>query len=138
MTYNYDSHGWFSPVEIPNRTTEVAPPSHGAAPVVGQPWPNWTGVEWVMISYAEPVIPPAPVADKWVTLLAFRELFTQGEKIAIYDAARANSGVQVWLDDVAAVQSQMVNLSDPHTVAGVNAMEFGGLIGPGRAAEILA
>lgn len=138
MTYSYDSHGWFSPVEIPNRTTEVAPPSHGAAPVTGQPWPNWTGVEWVMIAYAEPVIPPAPVTDKWVTLLAFRSEFTDAEKIAIYTAARTEIAVQVWLDDLAAVQGQMVNKSDPRIVAGVNAMEYGGLIGPGRAAEILA
>lgn len=138
MTHSYDSHGWLSPVEIPNRTTEVVPPSHGAAPVVGQPWPNWTGVEWVVVAYTEPVAPSTPIADKWVTLLAFRQRFTYAERIAIYDAARAASSVQVWLDDVASVQEQMVNLADPHTAAGIAAMEVGGLLTAGRAAEILS
>lgn len=65
MTYSYDSHGWLSPVEIAGRTTEVDPPEHGEAPSVGQPWPNFTGVEWVSTIYStpvipEPVVPPNP------------------------------------------------------------------------------
>ncbi len=81
---------------------------------------------------------PAPAVEKWVTLLAFRSEFTDAEKIAIYTAARTEIAVQVWLDDLAAVQGQMVNKSDQRIIGGVNAMEYGGLIGAGRAAEILA
>lgn len=138
QTYSYDSHGWLSLTEISNRTTEAAPPSHGAAPVVGQLWPNWTGAEWVVLPYVEPVIQAAPTADKWVTLVEARALFTDAEKINIYTAAKTEVAVQVWLDDLHAVQNQMVNKSDPRFIAGVNAMEFGGLIAAGRAAEILA
>lgn len=138
MTYSYDSHGWFSPVEIPNRTTEVAPPSHGAAPVVGQPWPNWTGVEWIMLSYVETVVIPPPAQPRLLSVLAFRSRFTDAEKIAIYTAAETSVPVRVWLDDLAAAQDQTIDLTDARIVAGVNAMEFGGLIGAGRATEILA
>lgn len=138
MTYSYDSHGWFSPVEIPNRATEVAPPSHGAAPVVGQPWPNWTGVEWVMIAYVEPVTPTPPAQPRLLSVLSFRSRFTDAEKIAIYTAAKTEVAVQVWLDDLAAAQNQTVDLNDQRIIGGVNAMEFGGLIAAGRTAEILA
>jgi len=81
---------------------------------------------------------PAPVADKWVTLEEARSLFTDGEKINIYTAAKTEVAVQVWLDDLHAVQHQMVNKRDPRFVAGVAAMEYGGLIAAGRAAVILA
>jgi len=93
------------------------------------------------------VMEPAPIAPallqqigqagKPITILAFRSRFTDAEKIAIYTAARAEVAVQVWLDDLSAAQGQMVDLDDPRIIAGVHAMEFGGLIGAGRAAEIL-
>lgn len=57
MTYSFDSHGWLSLALIAGRTTEVEPPAHGAAPEVGRPWPNFTGVEWVTALYSTPVVP---------------------------------------------------------------------------------
>lgn len=54
MTHSYDSYGWLSLADIPGRTTEATPPTHIAAPIVGQPWPNWTGVEWAMLPYVDP------------------------------------------------------------------------------------
>lgn len=72
-----------------------------------------------------------------VTVLAFRSRFTDAEKIAIYTAAEASIPIRVWLDDLNAAQNQTVDLIDERIVAGVHAMEFGGLIGAGRAAEIL-
>lgn len=82
--------------------------------------------------------PPAPIPAKWITLVEARELFTDSEKINIYTAAKTEVAVQVWLDDLHAVQNQMVNKSDPRFIAGVSAMEYGNLIGAGRAAVILA
>lgn len=73
-----------------------------------------------------------------ITVLAFRDRFTDAEKIAIYTASASNVGIKVWLDDLSAAQGQMVDLDDPRIIGGVNAMEYGGLIGAGRAAEILA
>lgn len=71
-----------------------------------------------------------------LTVLEFRSRFTDGEKIAITTAAESSVPVRVWMDDLAAAQD--VNLDDPRIVAGVHAMEYGGLIAAGRAAEILA
>lgn len=80
------------------------------------------------------VIPPAQA--KILTVLAFRSRFTDAEKIAIYTAAQTQVAVQVWLADLAAAQD--VALDDPRIIGGVCAMEYGGLIGAGRALEILA
>ena len=71
-----------------------------------------------------------------ITVLEFRSRFTDSEKIAITTAAESSVPIRVWMDDLASAQD--VNLDDPRIVAGVHAMEYGGLIGAGRAAEILA
>lgn len=81
---------------------------------------------------------PAPVLQhkENLSVLAFRSRFTDAEKIAIYTAAKTNVQVQIWLDDLMAASD--VNLDDSRTIAGVQALEAAGLIGAGRAAEILA
>jgi len=73
-----------------------------------------------------------------ITVLAFRDRFTDAEKIAIYTAAETNLPVKIWLDDLSSAHGQTIDLIDERIIAGVNAMEYGGLIGAGRAAEILA
>jgi hypothetical protein len=69
------------------------------------------------------------------TRLQFRNLFTNDEKLAIYTAAKSNLQIQIWLDDLAV--SDVIDLADPVTIYGVQTMEAVGLIGSGRAAEIL-
>ena len=133
--YSYDSYGWLSAQEIPGRTTSVEPPAHGDK-IVGQPYPNFTGVEWVLVDYSEPVIPPAPTPPKDpISVLAFRSRFTDAEKVVIYTAAKASVEVQIWLDDLMVASD--VKIDDPRTVGGVQALEAAGLISAGRAAEIL-
>ena len=64
MNYS-NSFGWLS-LAPTSRTTEVTPPAHSGSPVVGQPWPNWTGVEWVLANYVEPPVYSAPtVTNVW-------------------------------------------------------------------------
>jgi hypothetical protein len=69
-------------------------------------------------------------------VLDFRNLFTLDEKRAIYTAAAQYVDIQIWLDDLAVVSTQ-VDTEDPRCVAGVQGLETIGLIAPGRAAEIL-
>jgi len=135
---SFDLHGWLTSVDNPYRQTDIEPPAHGASPIVGQSWPNFTGHAWVMVDYVEPSPPPPPSPQpKPLSVLAFRSRFTDAEKIAIYTAAEASIPIRVWLDDLKAAQNQTVDLIDERIIAGVHAMEFGGLIGAGRAAEIL-
>jgi hypothetical protein len=71
-----------------------------------------------------------------LTVLQFRKRFTQAEKVAIYEAAKTMTLVQVWLDDLATAQE--VSRDDPETIAGVQGLEAVGLLSVGRANEILA
>ncbi|CAN7411429.1 hypothetical protein LJR074_002604 [Acidovorax sp. LjRoot74] len=74
--HHYDLWGWYSPAEIPGRSTDVDPGSVPSARVVGQPWPNWIGTEWAMHDYVEPpaIEPPAPPAvPRKITLGAFQK-----------------------------------------------------------------
>ena len=78
---------------------------------------------------------PEPPQVRRVSRLAFRNRFTDAEKLAIYTAAESSAQIRVWLDDLAA--AEFVDLDYGATVAGVQALEVAGIIGAGRAAEIL-
>ena len=83
-----------------------------------------------------------------LTVLEFRSRFTMEEKVMMDLASLDNpsasmeqrlqsAGLRVYLADLAAVKDE-VDETDPRTIAGVQALEAAGLIGPGRAAQILA
>ena len=98
-----------------------------------------------------PVEPPDP--SRRLTKLQFRNRFTAAEKRAIEFASLDNpsasqedrlkaADLRVFLADVEAATPEpdgtSIDLDDPRTVAGVNALESYGLIATGRAAEILS
>lgn len=80
------------------------------------------------------VVQPKQVNWK-ITRLAFRNRFTQAEKIALYTAAASNVAIKVYLDDVNA--ATFIDLQRPDTIAGVQALELATIIAGGRAATIL-
>lgn len=84
--------------------------------------------------------------DTRITRLAFRNRFTSAEKMALEMAAlddptapmaqrQQAAAIRVHLADVAA--STFVDLARADTRAGVQALEAGGLLGAGRALQIL-
>lgn len=80
----------------------------------------------------------APLADDPVTTftrLAFRNRFTMVEKQAIYTAAETVVDIRIFLDDLASASN--IDITNAQTAGGVNALETAGLIGTGRATEIL-
>jgi hypothetical protein len=94
--------------------------------------------------YAAGMLVLAPATR--ITRLAFRNRFTQAEKVALELAAlddpaatmaqrQQAAAIRVHLADVSA--STFIDLGRDDTRAGVQALETGGLIGAGRALEIL-
>lgn len=84
--------------------------------------------------------------DARITRLAFRNRFTQPEKVMLELAAlddptapmaqrQQAAAIRVYLADVAA--STFVDLARADTRAGVQALEAAGLLAPGRALQIL-
>ena len=69
------------------------------------------------------------------TKLEFFDRFTDAEQVAIYDAAKTVTAIQVWLDKFKLASD--IDVTDPRTIAGINALEAAGLLAAGRAAEIL-
>ena len=85
-----------------------------------------------------PVTPPAPEPPPVDQLnkIDFLRLFTNEELGGLLQAAKVSAAVAVYqykLD-----QAEVVRLSDPDIQAGIPALEASGLLGPGRAAQILA
>jgi hypothetical protein len=94
--------------------------------------------------YAAGMLVLAPATR--ITRLAFRNRFSQAEKVALELAAlddpaatlvqrQQAAAIRVHLADVSA--STFIDLGRDDTRAGVQALETGGLIGAGRALEIL-
>lgn len=82
-----------------------------------------------------PVEPEPEQPVRILTKLQFRNRFTMDEKAALYTAAESNAMLRIFLDDLNAAEN--IDLDDPATVGAVNALEHLGIIGSGRAAEIL-
>lgn len=70
-----------------------------------------------------------------LTKLAFRKRFTTAEKTAIYNAAKTDVLIQVFLDDVNAAES--IDTTDADTVAGIGYLQANGLLTAERASAIL-
>lgn len=84
--------------------------------------------------YTPPPPPPPPVDE--LNMVDFLRLFTQAERIAILEAAKTNAYVADYQNLLNATDRP--RLSDPDMQVGIPLLELGGLIGPGRAAQILA
>ena len=81
-----------------------------------------------------------------ITRAAFRSRFTQAEKVAIelaglddpsatMEARSQAAAIRTYQKDVDA--AEFIDLTDPATAGGVQALEAAGLLASGRAAEIL-
>jgi len=87
----------------------------------------WDGVKAVPSPYP---------ADPIISKLAFRNLFTTDEKIALYDESKTDTLIRVFLDDINAAQE--VDLSYPPLIQGIQYLVFKGVLTSGRAASILS
>jgi len=96
--------------------------------------------------YVEPPVEPPPVEPVKITKLAFRNRFTQAEKVAIEIAALDDPGapmqqramsaaLRASQEDVAV--AQFIDLTRADTRAGVQMLETAGLLAAGRALTIL-
>lgn len=136
--YTFDLYGRFSGTSdtATERSTTVAPAELSLSY-------NWNGVAWV---YA-PNVQTAPITTtstptvepRHITQLAFLNRFTDAEAIAI-DLASQGATVQAaamrrYQNKVSA--ATYIDLDRDDTRAGVEALEAAGLLGEGRAAEIL-
>ncbi len=134
--HSFDSYGWLSSSPIAGRETDVEPPAHGDK-IVGQPFPNWTGFEWVLVPYAEPVIPAPVIPSK--RILTKKEMLlriTPAEYGAIRAAAAVDTNVDYFWQLYTLAEE--VDKDDLVTITGFQTLEAAGILEPGRAAEILA
>lgn len=81
---------------------------------------------------APPVV-AAPLGQ--ISQLDYMERFTDAELESIYGAEASSLAVRVWLKKFEA--ADFIDLADPRTLSGLQALESNGLIGPGRSLEIL-
>lgn len=111
---------------------------------------SWQGMEFETHDHTEeappPAPPPPPPEDRRVTLLAFRNRFTQAEKVGLEIAALDNASAPMSQRAVSAsLRASMkdqevalwIDLTRPETRAGVQQLEQAGLLTAGRAATIL-
>ena len=114
---------------------------------------EWPGMEFATCNHVAEIPVEIPAPSRRATKLQFRNLFTTVEKVGIDLAAIDNptadtttriqsASLRVFLEDLSSAtpdpDGTSIDLDDPRTVAGVNALESFGLIAAGRATEILS
>ena len=77
----------------------------------------------------------AVAAPRRLTHKGFSDRFTDAEMQAVLAAAETNAALKTWWEKFKLASD--INLDDPATQGGVQALEIAGLIGEGRAAEVL-
>jgi hypothetical protein len=149
MAYSFDLYGWYAG-EVADgsaRSTLLEPPTLSTTTTPGEQRANFTGYVWETKAYAEPPAnPPAPAAARHITPLAFRNRFTTAEKVAIELAALDSPAAEMSLRQQAAAlraslrdveSATFIDLDKADTRARVQGLESAGVIGEGRALEIL-
>ena len=109
-----------------------------------EPAPEGCAIGWAWggEAFTPPAPPPAPEptpSPKHITRLAFLNRFTDAEAISIdlasIGATEQAAGLRRFMNKVNA--ATFIDLARSDTRAGVQALEAGGLLAAGRAAEIL-
>ena len=90
------------------------------------PQPSWALPD-------RPIEPPP--RNTILTRLQFRNLFTDSEKVAIYQLAESNIQVKIWLDDV--TNSEFIELFSEQTVSGIQGLKLMGVLTQELVNEIL-
>ena len=80
--------------------------------------------------------PTKPSSPRVLTKLQFLNRFTNEELAAVYTAAKTNVLIEVFLDKLKLAQE--INLDDPQTVGGLQALAEAGLLSEARVQEVLA
>lgn len=100
----------------------------------------WPGMEFDAFDHAEysdTVIDSQPQASGGIlTRRGFIKRFTVSEYAAIKTAAQSNDTVDYYWQMFCLAEE--IDTNDPDTVAGMTMLEQAGLIGPGRATEVLS
>lgn len=91
------------------------------------PQPTWALPDTPIV----PVIGEARIISK----LDYMSRFTDSELAAIFTAAKSVVAIEVWLEKFKV--AEFINLDDAATQAGLQTLETVGLIGVGRAMEVL-
>lgn len=100
---------------------------------------NETDGVWVLNadgSITKEPMPPAPVIPRTqFTSLEFLDRFTEDEQLAVVQATMQSAEVKLWYDRLLA--ASFIDLADPRTEAGIDALISAGLISADRKAALL-
>lgn len=130
MTYQFDTYGWLATDGYPDRTTDIEPPIMEHEQTVGAMWPNFTGLQWVVVPYTIPVNTARAEA---ITKLSFIRRFSLSERIHM-----TSSDDPIIQDGLLMLQvAEDIDLNDEDTVSFVLYARDNGYITTERAEEIL-
>lgn len=125
MNCNFDDWGWYTTdPAFAGRAADVAPSPLPGAPVVGQPYPNWTGYEWKPMTYVAPPAPepvpepPAPPEPEWAWYIDHGPFTDRlgGAATVTIDTSTAPGFVAIRADFA---RRKWIDLKDPRVAATV-------------------
>lgn len=117
--------------------TDRDPAEHYPREMPWEPCPENVVAGWTsdLKGFSAPVAPPPLPKPTVMSPLAFLGRLTTAEYAAVCSAALSNAGLLAWVLQATAAQS--VDLADPRTKAGLDALVAAGLLTAEREAAIL-
>lgn len=103
MTYHYDNYGWLTSQPLAGRSTSIAPPAETATLKA-----NWTGKDWVLVTYTEPPAFDTKQAQREAILEQLSEIDAQSDTPRMRREIRL--GVQAGAARLAGLEAQAVAL----------------------------
>lgn len=151
LIHQYDAQMIYTGASREIGEADGAPPGWTRVPLpalAGEEVAQFQGASWAVLA-TRPAAPAAPEPEpvpQHITRLAFRNRFTQAEKITMELASldspaapmaqrQQAAALRVSLADTAA--AAFIDLSRPDTRAGVQMLESAGILGAGLALQIL-
>lgn len=123
MRFKFDEWGWYAgPADDAefDRVTETGPGAIPANRVPGEPYPNWTGFAWIMLSFVEPLLPlesEAPKAE-WAWLIDLGPFSDRLGPAAVAIDLSTAPGLVAIRSDFA--RRKWIDLKDPRVIAAVH------------------
>lgn len=91
----------------------------------------WVGGDWIYVDIEKKEEQPAtPIIKTQFTSLEFLDRFTQAEQLAVVASTMNTPAIKLWYDRLLA--ASFIDLEDPRTEAGINALIAAELIAPSR------
>jgi hypothetical protein len=110
--YYYDQYGWLCNSGDTSRSTDKVPPTETQTLKA-----NWTGLDWVLVTYTAPPAPPAPPPPVWTNYTDLGPFYDRFGAAKMAVLTSADAGVKAIIGDCNI--RKWIDMDDPQVASSI-------------------